>query len=401
MDLSAQEFRVETTVYEWINYNSNRIRIPCGDSTRFRTFFRRVDSLFVFGTGKLNVLHIGGSHVQADFFSNQVRRNFDKINQNFKPSRGYIFPFSVAKTNNPVNYTVQYKGKWESARNVQKNREIPLGVGGIAVYTQDPDAEITVYLNTDEADRRWDFDALELIGYPENNQVRPLLKYNDSTWMEAEYDSDSKTYLFTLPELADSFTIRFLQEDFIPHTFVLSGFIPQKDEEGIVYHSIGVNGASVSSYLNSENFENELRLIAPDLVIFGIGINDASGRDFSEESFIINYNALIQKIERVTPDCAFLFITNNDSFRRISRRRYAVNRNGLIAQKAFFRLAEQHRGGVWDLFSVMGGLGSMQKWEKAGLAKVDKIHFTRGGYELIGDLLYNALVSFYLHEDME
>ena len=51
IDLSAQEFRVETPVYEWINYDLNRIRIPGADSTRFHAFFRRVDSLFVFGTG--------------------------------------------------------------------------------------------------------------------------------------------------------------------------------------------------------------------------------------------------------------------------------------------------------------------------------------------------------------
>jgi lysophospholipase L1-like esterase len=227
------------------------------------------------------------------------------------------------------------------------------------------------------------------------------LKYRDSTFISAEFDSISKTYLFSLPETADSFTIRFLQEDSVSHTFILNGFIPEKDEEGIVYHAIGVNGASVGSYLSTEHFEDELPLISPDLVIFGIGVNDASGRDFSEDTFIANYNSLIRKIEHVSPNCAFIFITNNDSFRKISRRKYAVNRNGLIAQKAFYQLAKQHNGGVWDQFAVMGGLGSMQRWEKAGLATVDKVHFTRTGYVLIGNLFYNALINYYLHNDIE
>ena len=402
-NLSAQDFNVEIPEYKWINYKSNHIQIPGNDSTRLNAFFQKFDSLFISKTGRLNILHIGGSHVQADMLSNQVRRNLDKINGDFRPSRGYIFPYTVAKTNNPNNYSIQYKGKWNSARNVQKKREIPLGVGGIAVYTNDPVAEITVQLNTDEFDKRWDFDALKLIGYAESDSptVRPVLRYNDSIQIEAEHDPDSKIYLFSLPELSDSFTVCFVQENSIPQKFVLDGFIPQKNEEGVVYHAIGVNGASVTSYLDSENFEDELYLIAPDLVIFAIGINDATGRDFTEKSFIDNYNELIKKVERVSPDCAFLFITNNDSFKRIARRRYSVNRNGPIAQKAFFNLAKQHQGGVWDLFNIMGGLSSMQQWEKAGLAKIDKIHFTQKGYSLIGDLLYNALINYSIHNPAE
>ena len=394
--LSADNFNVETPVYSWINYQSNQIQIPGKDSTRLNVFFQRFNSLPNSKSGKINILHIGGSHVQADMFSNQVRRNLDKINGEFRPPRGYIFPFSVAKTNNPNNYTVKYKGVWNSARNVQKNREIPLGVGGIAVYTDDPSAEITVNLNADEFDKRWDFNELKLIGYADGRtpSVRPVLSCNNSSFIEADHDPNSKVYTFSLPELADSFTISFVQESSSPQTFVLNGFIPNKDEDGIIYHAIGVNGASVSSYLESENFEDELHLISPDLVIFGIGINDAAASNFTENSFIENYNELIRMITRVSPDCAFVFITNNDSFRRIASRRYAVNRNGLVAQKAFYRLAEEHQGGVWDLFSIMGGLNSMQRWERAGLAKVDKVHFTQKGYLFLGDLLYNALINY-------
>ena len=33
---------------------------------------------------------------------------------------------------------------------------------------------------------------------------------------------------------------------------------------------------------------------------------------------------------------------------------------------------------------------------KADLAKKDKVHFTKEGYQLLGDLLYNALITKYI-----
>jgi lysophospholipase L1-like esterase len=398
---AAGDFHVDIPSYDKIDYACNQIRIPGGDSIKINAFFQKFDSLFIFGTGRINILHIGGSHVQADFFSNQVRRNLDEINRGSKPPRGFIFPYNVAKTNNPLNYKVQYKGKWNAARNVRKNREIPLGMGGIAVYTSDPEAEISVRLNVDDFDYRWNFDKLMLIGYVEDGSdaVKPVLKNDDGSLIEPIFDNVSKTYHFELPLLTDSFTVSFEQEDAVGHTFVLNGFIPGKDEAGIVYHAIGVNGASVPSYLDCEYFEDELALIPPDLVIFEIGINDASAGGFSENNFIYNYNLLVERIMRVSPDAAFIFITNNDSYRKISKRKYAVNKRGAVVQKAFYTLAEQHQGGVWDLFSIMGGLGSMKNWESYGLAKSDKVHFTKEGYELIGDLFYNALMDYYLQQN--
>ena len=44
----------------------------------------------------------------------------------------------------------------------------------------------------------------------------------------------------------------------------------------------------------------------------------------------------------------------------------------------------------------MGGLGSMQQWQGKGLAQTDKVHFTNAGYQLVGDLLYNALITEYI-----
>ncbi len=133
-------------------------------------------------------------------------------------------------------------------------------------------------------------------------------------------------------------------------------------------------------------------------MIFAIGINDAISHQFTDSLFCANYDSLIYHIRNVNPDCAFIFITNNDSYRKYHRR-YTVNMNGTIAKAAFENLAQRWQGGYWDLFTIMGGLGSMQKWELAGLARRDKVHFLAKGYNIIGKMFADAFIDFYLDYD--
>jgi hypothetical protein len=71
------------------------------------------------------------------------------------------------------------------------------------------------------------------------------------------------------------------------------------------------------------------------------------------------------------------------------------NANGPVVEKAMMELAQEFNGAVFNQFRVMGGLGSSSKWVRAGLMNRDHIHFLTAGYQLMGDLLYNAFVQDY------
>ena len=395
-------FGQSKTGYPFIVDSMNVIQIPNGKSVRLSAFYEKMNSLLRGGKEQVAILHIGGSHVQADMFSHQVRSHFDTLIVDNHTSRGVVFPFATAKTNNPYNYKVTHTGKWVSSRNVRENRVAELGVTGIAVTT-DTISTISVNLDPDEERHRWKFSRLTVMGYGDSPLVVPLLHVFD-TVLTASFDSTTRSYLFKIPKPAESFTLEIAQNDTVMHSFTVNGFIPENDEPGIVYHAIGVNGASVPSYLSCEMFERQLALIQPDMVIFAIGINDAVPETFSDSAFIANYDSLIAKIERVVPHCAYIFITNNDSFRKIKNGKksyYKVNTNGVRVQRDFYELARKHDGGVWDMFAIMGGLSSMRQWEAMGLAQKDKIHFTRKGYKLMGDMMYRAIIDSYNKTMME
>ena len=59
-------------------------------------------------------------------------------------------------------------------------------------------------------------------------------------------------------------------------------------------------------------------------------------------------------------------------------------------------LAAEYGGAVWDQYAIMGGSRSSALWKGKKLMRPDRIHFTAEGYRLVGDLLYNALITDYL-----
>ena len=383
--------------------DSNRIWQPVNEAWQTRCFIAKLDSVLLMGQGRVNILHIGGSHVQADMYTHVIRQCFDSLNAGLRPPRGFLFPYKIAKTNNPLNFSVSYGGEWSSARNAAKKFTPTQGLSGINVQTADTTASFNIKLNRDSLHRYYTT-HINLFAYSRYNVISPIIIAEDSTQHHAyqvtriDTSAISSVYSFNIP-YSEQFSVCFDFSDssIVRHdTITITGIYTDNDEPGIVYNSVGVNGASVPSYLGCNDFERDIKVVNPDLAIFGIGINDATASDFSDSLLVANYNTLIAEIRRAAPECALLFITNNDSYNR-RQRKYFVNKNGLIARSAFYELGNEWNSGVWDLFQIMGGLESMKKWQQEGLASKDKVHFTFAGYDIVGRLFWQAFSDFYLN----
>lgn len=375
----------------FVGLERNRLIYP-GDSLAMESFFDKLDTLLFLGRGHVNIMHIGGSHVQAGVFSQTMRDNLLNLYPGLTAGRGLIFPFM--KTNTPSSFSVFRTGEWEYCRNAVAF-DTRLGLAGASVTTCDSTASFSIVTREKkptDISPEFDFNYVKILGYGDNDSIVPVVHFNQDT-IYGTFNEEEGSFTFLLPDFTDSLYVDF---DQVPGTFTVTGVYLDNGMPGITYHGIGVNGAKVCSYLSCEDLERDLKLVHPDLVIFGIGINDAAADTFTKEKFKDDYSTLIEIVQRVSPDCALLLVTNNDSYKKVSRKKYEVNPNGLIVEEAFLELGEQHNAAVWDFFDIMGGLKSMARWEKEGYAQKDKIHFTNTGYSLIGDLLFNALMDRYI-----
>ena len=112
---------------------------------------------------------------------------------------------------------------------------------------------------------------------------------------------------------------------------------------------------------------------------------------FVPEDFEVRYQKLIDMFKAANPKCAFLFLTNNDSYYK----RRMPNPNVYKVSTSMRKLCIRNGAALWDLFEIMGGYNSIKTWENYKIAKSDKIHFTKEGYELQADIMFDAFMRSY------
>lgn len=391
----GQKVRKDIPELDFAHLDRNRI-VFMGDSSAFERFFSRMDAAVLSGEGNVRIVHIGGSHVQGGTLTRHLRNGLMSLPGASDGGRGMVFPFTSAKTNTPSSYRSRYEGEWNATKNVSREPDHRLGLTGMAVTTSDSTASVRIVLKARNAvpdEPPFFFDKVDVLGYSSGGERFPVVVTDSGDTLSGRRDESLSRWSFSLPASADSVQVAVAGHG---GELTVTGIYLDNASSGVSVTEIGVNGAAVPSYLRCDDFERDLAVIKPDLVILAIGINDASGPHFSADEFVARYRSLVARVRAASPDCALLFVTNNDSFKRVRRRVYSVNQNGLLAEEAFFRICSEHGGGVWDMFDIMGGLGSMKKWEEAGLARRDKIHFTDEGYAILGDLMFNALMDKYM-----
>lgn len=357
-------------------------------------FYSRIDSLLLGLRDNVNIWHIGGSHVQGGYFPYRLMTRLDSMADSFRGDRGVLFPYRLIGTNYDQTYRVDATGEWVGTLAPKKNKyELRYGLSGIAVQTSTPDASLLFDLSVSR-DTSWTFNRVRVLGYGSSPEVRPFVQ-NGADTLSCTFDPLTESWLCDLPAETDTVRVGFE----IPkgETFTLTGVEPISGRRGINYWCSGANGAMLSTWLNRcTDLQRDLQVVRPDLAIFAVGINDSACKasEFKYETFKSRYRRLISLVRAVSPDCCFIFITNNDSY-RYSGRRMVYNANGAAVRQAMFELAEEYGAAVWDLYDIMGGEQSVTSWRDAGLARPDRLHFTKEGYSLLGDLMYNAIVQDY------
>ena len=384
--LSVEEKQIAAQ-YPFIQVNCNQFQFFSAESPNWRVLNEKLSQMITQQEGKLNFYHIGGSHLQADIYSHDFRTFLQSNWPGLVGERGLVFPYNLAHTNNPANYNFSSPNEWKGYRSVQQRPEdVEYGLTGAAIECSDsiiivnfkhlktavkpPFDRLRIYHNTGAFPYELNLGDQELL-------VTQVERFEQLGYTEIQFSDH-----------LDSLDLMFVKQSEEAFSLSLYGFEFLNDLPGITYTAIGINGASLPTYLSNTHFSRDLQLRPPDLFIFSVGTNDAhcSYDAFDPQVYKSNLEKMIQQILAVNPNCAILLTVPNDDY---YMRKYP-NRNTERQRDVIMQLAAQYQMAVWDFYGIMGELGSSKTWKLAGLMQADYVHFTGTGYHLKGNLLIEA-----------
>ncbi len=396
LPIMAQTYVLDTIQdkYPFVNWKANTLKMA-EDSPAFKKLFSKLDTIAKGGKEDLHIFHIGGSHIQADIYSNRLRSYLQTMSPTAKGQRGFIYPFSIAQTNNPGNYRVEYDGEWEGHRCSVRKDSVAWGLAGVTAVFKDSMANVKIKANGNNYHKKmYDFNRMRIF-YDNWSSDYEISFKQDSLVTEIKEDKKAHFVEFafnkTLEEI--EFCIH-KKENSDDAEFLMMGIELMNDNKGIQYTSIGVNGGSFSYYDRCKYFDDQLLLYKPDLFIVSVGTNDAYHPDFDPKEYKEYYTQLIKLIQKANPDCAVLLTVPNDSYYQ----KKVPNPRTRIAQKIIYEVAKEQQMAVWDFYEIMGGFNSSQSWYNNKLMPRDRIHFTVMGYRIKADLLLQALANSWENE---
>lgn len=177
-------------------------------------------------------------------------------------------------------------------------------------------------------------------------------------------------------------------------TYLSSGIARETGNPGVVYHIIGINGATCTNFTNAMQI-NEIAGLNPDLIIVSFGTNESHGRGYVSSVHEQQMDELLGMLHEACPDATFLLTTPPGSY--ISyRRRKSVNARTPLVAKTIKNYAHKHGYAVWDIYNIVGGKQyACLNWVNGNYMVRDRVHYTVAGYTLQGNLFYEALIKAY------
>jgi lysophospholipase L1-like esterase len=350
----------------------------------------KTDALIERRTAKVNIVHIGDSHIQADVLTHRTRMMLQRTFGN--GGRGFIFPYRLIRSNSPLNLKIRQGGQWSGCQSTRSRDKCNFGITGASAATFDSTAYLMINPNRYD-DMDYSFDRMKLFHYQTPHDFEVLFRGGDNSVLETDIQPiDKTTSLVTFQSSQDSFMLTF-DKSKRQNMFQLFGMSLENNEPGVLYHSIGLNGAYLNSYLRNQFFDEQLQQLHPDLIIISLGTNDGYMSDtrFCIDCFKKKYRKLLKNIQAKNPNASILLTTPGDYYRK---RRYH-NKNNHNIVEVIKGLSEEFGTGVWDFNSIMGGEYSIRTWHRNGLSQGDLIHYTLEGYLVQGELLYEALMDSY------
>jgi lysophospholipase L1-like esterase len=183
----------------------------------------------------------------------------------------------------------------------------------------------------------------------------------------------------------------------------LFGAVLENDGPGVVYDSLGVNGAYAGllvSAMNEGHWVEQLRHRNPNLVVINYGTNESQYASPDQmQRYEKDLREVIRRVREALPAVSILVVSPMDRGKRVPGGKIVTLPAIPMIVEMQRRVALEEHCAFFNTFQAMGGDGTMAKWAagtgKNHLVGGDLTHPTAEGAEIVGSLIYEAIKDGY------
>ncbi|MFY0527579.1 GDSL-type esterase/lipase family protein [Archangium gephyra] len=280
------------------------------------------------------------------------------------------------------------RGGWEPRTIGEvKLAELPFGITGVYHRSTTAKASSRFALDREPHGTLWWLDV------PRAGQLSIHIDGKELARAEPQGSGQAQALSFDIPEGA-----RYLEVVAEGRGAVVLGVVLQHQRPGIVLDTLGVPSADANLFLRAREdiFRAQLAERSPRLLLFILGGNEAKRLEWGRSNLAEveeGLRSFVRRSRAAAPDSACLVVGPIDAVRggngphKLKQRPYldeviSIERQIALAEGCAF----------FDIFSAMGGSGSLARFVQAGLVHDDLVHPRSHGLDILGQLITDALL---------
>lgn len=385
---SAEQARTDSLAFYNRFFESSPTRICCpGNDPKF--LFDLFDAFDNAKTAAVHVMHYGDSQIEGDritgYLRSMLQDKFGGGGPGLLPLRQPVSSMNVQQTLSD-SVTMYYAGGMMGKRAPHKR------YGAMAQVAQVSTRDTLIF--TAKSRRGKDFRRITMFASGLDS-VLSITIGGESFDFSSSQDLQSAT--FDLGKRRNSVSV-----SLCGHGEVYGLYIADPDGVSVTNLPLRGSDGTFFSRIEPQTMKSMLRQLNTRMVIMEFGgnalpmISDSA----SVDRWCNFFKGQIGYLRRMLPQATVLVIGPADM---------SIKTNGVFHTHPMLpylvdrmRFASTEAGAAfWDMYSVMGGEGSMIAWvgHKPSWAAPDYIHFTKRGADRISEVLWESLMVYYNYRD--
>lgn len=347
------------------------------------------------------VTHYGDSPITNDGITSTVRRIMQE--QYGDAGHGFILIDKPWAWYGHQGITFTSGGDWDDNPMIGgRVNDGEFGLGGVAFRASGP-GRYARFAPASEGQTGKNFSRMEVyyLQQPGGGQFSVDVNGDNSRTVSTSGDVETSGFyeLKATQSGANTFNLKTLGGN-----VQLFGAVIENDGPGVVYDSLGVNGAYAGLLATAMNFDHwaqQLQHRNPNLVILNYGTNESQyASDDQMERYDKDLREVVRRVRAALPGVSILIVSPMDRGKRAAGGKVITMPSIPKIIEMQRRVALETGCAFFDTFTAMGGEGTMAKWSagkgKDHLVGGDLTHPTAEGAEIVGRLVFEAIKDSYL-----